>query len=96
MAGKTNDHALSAIIHGAVQGVGFRYSCYQIAVQRGLTGWVRNGEDGSVEVWAEGPQDELEVLLKWLKRGPRWARVNEVESNMEAATGSYKQFDIVG
>lgn len=63
---------------GRVQGVGFRWSTTQNARRLGLSGTVRNREDGAVEVHAAGPPDALRELEEWLEEGPRAARVDEV------------------
>jgi len=68
-----------AWVHGSVQGVGFRYSTQQEAKTRGLKGYARNLDDGSVEVLACGEEKEVEALIAWLKAGgPRSARVDKV------------------
>jgi len=65
-------------IAGRVQGVGYRYALQAEAVRLGITGWVRNRADGSVEALAQGPQQALETLAAWARRGPPAARVSEV------------------
>ena len=65
-------------VYGVVQGVGFRWSVHKTAERLGLTGWVRNRPDGSVEGWAEGDGSRLEALEAWLRDGPPAARVREV------------------
>lgn len=68
-----------AWVHGMVQGVGFRYSTQHEAQKLGLTGYVRNMDDGSVEVLACGDRQQVEQLIDWLKAGgPRSARVDKV------------------
>ncbi len=68
-----------AWVHGMVQGVGFRYSTQHEAQKLGLTGYVRNMDDGSVEVLACGGEQQVEQLIAWLKAGgPRSARVDKV------------------
>lgn len=68
-----------AWVHGMVQGVGFRYSTQHEAQRLGLTGYVRNRDDGSVEVLACGETQQVERLVDWLKAGgPRSARVDKV------------------
>jgi acylphosphatase len=86
--------AFSARICGRVQGVGFRYYCRDEAQRRGLSGWVRNTEDGAVEVYSEGPQEAQAQFLKWLHQGPRGARVDSVRSCSQTPTGAYCCFSI--
>lgn len=64
-----------AIVRGAVQGVGFRYSAVAEATLLGVSGYVRNRPDGSVEAELEGEPDAVERMLEWLRRGPPDARV---------------------
>jgi len=87
-------HQLHAIVHGRVQGVGFRDATQRHAVDLGLTGWVRNQSDGTVEVTAEGERDTLERLLAFLNRGPQAAHVTQVESSWHAATGKFDHFGV--
>ena len=70
---------LHAIVHGRVQGVGFRYFVIEKALGLGLRGYARNTDDGQVEVLAQGPRPALENLLALLRRGPLAAHVSEVE-----------------
>ena len=86
--------AFSARLEGRVQGVGFRYTCIHEGERLGLSGWVRNTPSGDVEVWAEGPQDKLEELIKWLHRGPPGARVDTVACEPCPPTGKYKGFRV--
>ena len=75
------------IIHGHVQGVGFRSACNRRAFDLGLTGWVRNLQDGSVEVQAEGSQLALAELRAWCEQGPPGAQVRQVRPSQIPATG---------
>jgi len=68
-------------VTGYVQGVGFRYACRQRARLLGLSGWVRNAGDGSVEIHAEGADDAVEALIAWCHDGPPGAQVREVRAN---------------
>jgi acylphosphatase len=66
------------LIQGRVQGVGFRWFVQREASEIGLHGWVRNTEDGDVEVVAAGDAEDLAELRASLKRGPRGSRVDRV------------------
>jgi acylphosphatase len=66
-------------VHGRVQGVFFRQSTVEQARALGLSGWVRNHEDGHVEGIAAGPPEALERLRAWLGHGPPAARVESLE-----------------
>ena len=68
-----------AVVHGRVQGVGFRYHAYEQARRLGVTGYVRNKWDGTVEVVAEGRRGALDLFLSWLQQGPRAAHVTHVD-----------------
>lgn len=70
--------AIHLIITGHVHGVFFRAETKKFAVQLGLSGWVKNGENGSVEVHAEGPVEKLRELEAWCRRGPPDAAVKNV------------------
>jgi len=71
-------------VTGRVQGVGFRWFVRERARRLGLSGWVRNLRDGSVEVAAAGDPGQLELLLGELRRGPDGAAVAKVEPVPEA------------
>jgi acylphosphatase len=66
------------VVIGRVQGVGFRWFVEREAALLNITGWVRNRENGSVEVMATGTRDQLAVLHGRLREGPRAARVDDV------------------
>ncbi|MBI5156099.1 acylphosphatase [Candidatus Peregrinibacteria bacterium] len=70
--------AVRFIITGTVQGVFFRAEMKKLADQLGLTGWVKNCDDGSVEVHAEGPAEKLKELEIWCRKGPPAAVVENV------------------
>jgi acylphosphatase len=75
-----------------VQGVGFRYFVEQSATALGVRGWVRNVDDGSVEVYAVGTHHQLSELAGLLWKGPRWAEVRgveEAEAALEQHTGFF-------
>lgn len=82
------------IIHGRVQGVFFRATALTEAMGRGLTGWVQNCEDGTVEIVCEGEPDEVKGFTDWCRRGPDGAEVIRVESTMGDAAGEFARFSI--
>jgi acylphosphatase len=73
--------ARRVVIMGRVQGVGFRESMVDIAQADGLTGWVRNLRDGTVEALLQGPDDAVERVLQWCRKGPRTAHVTHVQEH---------------
>ena len=81
------------LIRGRVQGVGFRYFAQRAASELGLTGYVRNLDDGRVEVYATGPPDKLSDLAAALRSGPRFSDVRGVEEQ-EAVIERYSGFQI--
>ena len=85
---------LHAVIRGDVQGVGFRYFVQRRAHQLGLRGWVRNNDDGTVELVAEGERGPLEQLELAVREGPRAARVDGVDARWSAAAGGLQGFDL--
>ncbi len=80
---------------GQVQGVGYRDAARRRAKRLGLLGWVRNEEDGTVAVHAEGPADALDAYLEFLRSGPRGAEVDGVEIR-EVELEGHEQFAIRG
>lgn len=78
-------------ISGRVQGVGFRYHMCRAANKFGITGWVRNRRDGSVEAMVAGAPDAVEKIIAWARRGPRQAVVTSVE--IGEGSGSFTVFD---
>jgi acylphosphatase len=87
--------SLRAVVHGRVQGVGFRDHIFTRARFLRLTGYVRNLPGGrSLEVVAEGPSDDLEQLLEFLDEGPGMAMVERVEVEWGEAGGGYDGFGV--
>ena len=80
-------------IRGRVQGVGFRYFAQRAAAQLGVGGYVRNLDDGRVEVYAVGTPEQLSELAGLLWTGPRFSSVRGVEER-EAAVQQYDTFEI--
>lgn len=87
--------AVRAVVRGQVQGVGFREAVVSRAQRLEVLGWVRNEEDGSVLVHAEGPERAVEDLVSFLREGPRGARVADVEIESVKVEG-HEQFAIRG
>jgi acylphosphatase len=85
---------LRAEVFGAVQGVGFRAFVLRRALTYGLTGWVRNRSDGSVELLAEGPRSTLDTLLEDVKAGPSASTVDRVETQWSPATSEFRVFGV--
>lgn len=83
-----------AVVRGRVQGVGFRQHAWEQALALGLTGYVRNLWDGSVEVIAEGQATDVDRFLAWLHEGPGMARVVRVEVHWQAPMGDFASFDV--
>jgi acylphosphatase len=84
------------LVHGRVQGVGFRWFVEREAHILGIAGWVRNNPDSSVEVLASGTRDQLSGLRSRLRQGPRAARVDEVEEHEAEPVAGLKSFRIEG
>jgi len=86
------------LVKGRVQGVGFRWFVHREAAEIGLRGWVRNTEDGHVEVLAAGEPEQLKDLMKALGQGSRGSRVDEVvEHTLDESEGAkLKTFEIEG
>jgi acylphosphatase len=91
---ESNQARLHAIVEGHVQGVGFRAFVLEQALESGLTGWVRNRWDGTVEVVAEGPKIELEKLLAALKRGPSSYTTSDVRPEWLDVTQEFTRFQV--
>jgi acylphosphatase len=78
-------------VYGRVQGVFFRESMRQRAVELAITGWVRNRADGTVEAVVQGLPQNVEEIIKWARRGPEQAHVDRVET--DSAEGSFETFE---
>jgi DNA ligase D-like protein (predicted 3'-phosphoesterase) len=87
--------AVRAVVRGEVQGIGYRDATLRRARRLGVMGWVRNAEDGSVLVHAEGPEQAAEELVAFLREGPPAARVTDVEIERVKVEG-HEQFAIRG
>ena len=75
------------IVSGEVQGVGFRAGCRREAQAAGVSGWVRNRSDGTVEAVFEGDEPAVVRVVSWCRNGPAWGRVDDVAVHDETPTG---------
>lgn len=82
------------LVCGHVQGVGFRAFAARTAARLGLSGGVRNLDDGRVELDVEGKRSVIEALIRELRIGPPAAHVTKIETEWSAATGRYSDFSI--
>ena len=80
------------LISGRVQGVGFRYSMAEEAERLGVTGWVRNRRDGTVEAAVDGAPEAVDALISWARRGPPSAHVTEVR--ISEIPESFERFEM--
>ena len=80
-------------VYGSVQGVFFRYTTRKVARTIGLTGFVKNLADGSVYIEAEGNESGLKKLLEFAKKGPKYAKVENIKYEFKEAQNRYKGFD---
>ncbi len=85
---------LRLVIHGRVQGVFFRNSMCREALRLGVSGWVRNCSDGSVEAAVHGSSVAVDALVSWARRGPELAYVERVEIGLD--DGNYNGFEVIG
>ncbi len=79
------------VIHGRVQGVGFRASLAWEAQRGGVTGWVRNRRDGTVEAMICGSDEAVAAMIAWARHGPPGGRVDRVE--VELGSGDFSGFE---
>ncbi|MEX3958474.1 acylphosphatase [Trinickia sp. EG282A] len=80
-------------LRGAVQGVGFRHATVRRAHELGITGWVANLPDGSVEAMVQGSANQVDRMLEWLRRGPPAARVTDFASEEQAVEKRFARFE---
>jgi acylphosphatase len=75
------------VVHGFVQGVGFRFAVERAARTRRVAGWVENRADGAVEAVFEGEKEDVEAVVDFCRRGPRGAAVERVDVAAESPEG---------
>ena len=88
---KTRAHV---IVKGRVQGVFFRAETQHEAMRLGLSGWVRNLRDGSVEAVFEGEEENVRSMIQWSNHGPPAARVIDVSVRWEEYSGEFDRFSV--
>jgi len=82
------------VITGRVQGVWFRANTQKKAKALDLTGWVKNLSDGRVEAVFEGEKENVNQIIGWCKKGPSFARVDDIQIQWETPTGDFSTFTI--
>jgi acylphosphatase len=85
---------IRAIVSGRVQGVSYRAATCTEARRLGVVGWVKNRDDGSVELEAEGPDDMVAALIQWCHQGPPAALVARVTVDDITPSGANRDFEI--
>ena len=81
-------------VTGRVQGVFFRQSTRVMAIKNNVNGWVRNLDDGRVEIVAEGEKQNIESLINWCKTGPANSRIDEFELSEENYIDEFENFEV--
>lgn len=82
------------IVRGKVQGVYFRQNAQRICKEYGVTGWVLNANDGSVEAILEGSKNSVEDAISWFKVGPSNAHVEKIELSYDKYSGEFQDFKV--
>ncbi|MBR2825047.1 MAG: acylphosphatase [Solobacterium sp.] len=83
------------IVEGRVQGVGFRYFCMRNAKELGLTGTVRNMDNGMVEIYIQGDEYRIQQFLEIIKKGDYWIRVDEITLKEVSLIKNEKTFSTI-
>jgi acylphosphatase len=82
------------VVRGEVQGVFFRDSTSKEAQSRGVSGWVRNRDDGAVEAVFEGPAEAVEAMVEWCRRGPSRADVEDMDVSLDEDPDGLEGFEV--
>ncbi|MGD0530158.1 MAG: acylphosphatase [Polyangiaceae bacterium] len=85
---------VNLIVRGRVTGVFFRAAAQREAKRLGITGWVKNRQDGAVEMLAEGEEEAIKEMVSWANHGPSAARVDGVDVRWRGYTGEFSDFRI--
>lgn len=83
------------LVQGKVQGVFFRENTKQKAQELGLTGWVKNTDEGAVEAVFEGEKEKVSEIVEWLKNGPPLAKVENVEIEWQEYQNEFTGFQVI-
>lgn len=86
--------ACSVVIRGRVQGVGYRMAMVEAALARGVSGWVRNRRDGTVEAVVQGDEASVDEMLEWCRRGPPGSRVTAIATRALDADPALLTFEL--
>lgn len=89
-----SDVRAHVIINGRVQGVFFRMETLKAAKLYGISGWVRNKADGTVEALFEGDKESVDLILEWCRKGSPPAKVEKTNVNWKDYTGEFDEFKI--
>jgi acylphosphatase len=90
----TEKARVRVMISGRVQGVFFRAETREAAQRFGVSGWVRNTQDGRVEAVFEGNSRDIEEMIRWCRKGPPTARVENVDVNREGFKDEFDSFSV--
>jgi acylphosphatase len=93
--GASNMKRFHLIVHGRVQGVGFRYFTQYEALKRQLTGWVRNNDDGTVELEVQGNEEAIQLFIDTIREGTLFAKVTDVSVQEIPTIHNETQFRIM-
>ncbi len=88
------DKCIHIFVTGKVQGVFFRQATRVIAIKNNVTGWVRNLDDGRVEIMIEGEDKSVDIITQWCNLGPANSRVDDIKINQEEFRGDYENFEV--
>lgn len=96
MRDEDNEERVHMIVSGRVQAVGFRYFTWQTARTLQIHGWVRNNDDGTVEISASGSKQNLDAFTREIRKGSPFSRVRGLDVSPEKRTDDYRTFEIIG